>query len=105
MLKAGKVKSFFSFRPGHCFLHSWSFREIWLPDRKIPFRKLRKIAGISENERETLQKLFIQTQEVEEAAGEEKAIALDIETIKGEIGGLQKAIADEETAYAKKEKA
>ncbi|MDA8227918.1 MAG: hypothetical protein M0T74_09545 [Desulfitobacterium hafniense] len=63
---------------------------------------IEKMAGITEMEMETLQKLFLQVQEIEEMEKEAKGIAGDIDKIIKEIEGLQRSIADEEIAYAKK---
>ncbi|MCR4434835.1 MAG: hypothetical protein QHH06_04790 [Clostridiales bacterium] len=60
-----------------------------------------KVAAISEKEKETIQKLFTQAQEIEQMEKKEREIALAIEKSKGEIEGLQRAIAGEEAAYGK----
>lgn len=67
-----------------------------------PFSEIKdKMSGISQKEKETLQKLFTQEQEIEAMERDEKEIARNIEITKGEIGDLQRTIAGEETAYAK----
>lgn len=62
-----------------------------------------KITGISEEQSQTLKKLFTLAQEIKEAEDEENRSAGDIEKVKIEIEGLQKTIDSEETAYAKRE--
>lgn len=61
-----------------------------------------KMAGISDKEKDILQKLFIMVQEIEDAELIEKKKVLEIENINREIKGLEAKISDEESNYAKK---
>lgn len=69
-----------------------------------PFSELQEeLAGISENEKKTLQSLFTLAQEMEIIEAEEKVIAQEIEKINEEIKELESAIADDEYSLAKKQ--
>jgi peptidoglycan hydrolase CwlO-like protein len=62
-----------------------------------------KLNGITDEEKKILQNLFILAQEIEVAEGEEKAIALDVENINGEIKDFEAKIQGSENAYTKKQ--
>lgn len=69
-----------------------------------PFAKIKdKLAGISEEEREIIEKLFVMTQEIEGMTKEEKEIAQEIEIIAQEINDLEKIIINEEILYKSKQ--
>jgi peptidoglycan hydrolase CwlO-like protein len=61
-----------------------------------------KLAGLDLKEREILQKLFSQVQEIEAMEKEARGIADEIETVNKEIDGLQRLITEEESNYSKK---
>lgn len=61
-----------------------------------------KMAGISEEEKEILERLFILSQEIEMAEREENRLNEEIETVKGEVEKLESAIEADQAAYEKK---
>ncbi|HYF83672.1 MAG TPA: hypothetical protein VEB00_11670 [Clostridia bacterium] len=68
-----------------------------------PFSEIKeKLSGISDKEKEILQKLFTLAQETELMETEEKGLALEINAMDGEIKSLETAIAAGELAYEKK---
>ena len=68
-----------------------------------PFSEIKeKLSGISDKEKEILQKLFTLAQEIELMETEEKELASGVDTINGEIKSLETAIAEGELAYEKK---
>lgn len=84
------------------------FAIVILPQGKVvgqegPFGGIKeKMASISETERETLQNLFVQGQQIKEMEKEEERITRNIKTKNGEIEGLKATIAGDEIAYTKK---
>lgn len=70
-----------------------------------PFEILKKLTGISEEEKEVLKTLFTLSQEISAAEREEKQLADDIETINSEIKDTESAISNEEAAYKKNQEA
>ncbi len=70
-----------------------------------PFSEVKeKLSGISKEEKEILQKLFILAQEIEIAEAEAEELSRETEAISKEIKGLEEDIAKEELAYEKKRK-
>lgn len=68
-----------------------------------PFSKVQeKLEGISDEERDILQNLFVLVHDIEQMEGEEKALTREVETLNKEIEGLEAAIAGEENAYEEK---
>lgn len=66
-----------------------------------PFAEIReKMASLSEAEQESLQNLFISTQQIEELEKEAARMARDISIKNEEIEGLKVSIAEEEIAYS-----
>ena len=58
-----------------------------------------QLKGISKEERATLEKLFIYTQELEEMERQQAGISQEIEKLIREIDGLDKSIEKEEEKY------
>jgi len=68
-----------------------------------PFSEIKeKLDGISQQEREILQNLFVFTQEIELLEKEEREQSQEIETIKQDIRSLENSIAEGEVMYNRK---
>lgn len=71
-------------------------------DETEPFSNIQeKLAGVSEEERATLQNLFTLTQEIDTLEIEEAETTQEIDTLKQEVLQFEAAIASEESAYEK----
>ncbi len=71
-----------------------------------PFEDIHeKLIGISKEEKEILEKLFILIQEIENMEKEEEKLSLDIDDIKQEIKKLEIEISGEENIYEKNKEA
>ena len=99
MLKTGKVKLYLISNLAIVFALMIFSSSIVAGDVDSFSEIQEKLAGISEEEREILQNLFVLVQEIEEIERTEDGITRDIEIINRDFKDLEVVIAGEEIAY------
>ncbi|ATW25909.1 coiled-coil domain-containing protein [Candidatus Formimonas warabiya] len=102
MLNAGKIKLGLVSSMALVFL-LMLFSSGTVAGQTEPFSAMEeRLTGLSDQKREVLENLFAMEQEIEEAERAEEAMSREMETMHGEIAGLEKRIADGEAAYDQK---